>query len=459
MNLITFIQNDLPSLLAAVLASVACAVVGALLVLRRMSLMGDAISHAVLPGIVAAFVIGGSLQAWPVFIGAVLIGVLTSLLTDTIHRLGRVESNAAMGVVFTVLFAIGVIWMTHVGGKSTVHLDPDCVLYGDLQNIVWIWPDMLGTDGRIQFTPRALAELPGVIWTLLGVALLVIGVITVLFKEFRLTAFDAELAAALGFRPGLMHYVLMTLVAISTVASFEAVGSILVVAMLIVPGLCAHLLTDRLSTMLVLSALIAAVAAVGGYVIAALLHVNAAGMIGVTLGGLLAITTLISPQHGWLIRLWRRRHLRLGMLREDVLGRLYRRSEETGTASATPAMIAAWTGSHGQGERILKTLIRRGEARHAGASIELTDAGLTQARELIRSHRLWESYLVQKLELPLDHVHERAHQLEHITDADLRQRLSQRLGSEVDPHGRAIPPPHTTVQHDDKGATDESPAH
>lgn len=291
-----FLIQDFPVLAAGLLASVACALIGSFLVLRKMSLMGDAISHAVLPGIVIAFLLADSLSTWPMFLGAAAIGVVTAALTELIHRMGRVESGASMGVVFTVLFALGVLLLERTGGRS-IHLDADCVLYGAMENVLWTsaprtWSDL--------FTRAAWSEFPRQITTLLIALAIDIAFIVLLFKELRIAAFDPGLAKAQGVNPSVMHYFLMTLVAITTVASFEAVGSILVVAMLIVPGMCARLLSDRLAVMLSLSALLAAIAAGAGYAVSARLNVNAAGMIGVTLGVMLAFIGLFAPRYGWI---------------------------------------------------------------------------------------------------------------------------------------------------------------
>lgn len=285
MNAPLFLIQDFPMLAAGLLAAVACALVGSFLVLRRMSLMGDAISHAVLPGIVAAFLFAGSLQAMPVFVGAAIVGVLTALLSELIHRWGRIETGAAMGVVFTVLFALGIIMMEQTRSGS-VHLDADCVLYGAMENVLWTtapgsWADVL--------TAQTWSEFPRPVTTLAIVVVMNLVFIIALFKELRISTFDPGLAAAQGINPHVMHYLLMTVVAITIIAAFEAVGSILVVAMLIVPGLIAHLFCNRLGTLLLVATLVAVLASFGGYGAAVALDANAAGMIGVMLGVLLAI--------------------------------------------------------------------------------------------------------------------------------------------------------------------------
>jgi manganese/zinc/iron transport system permease protein len=298
----SFLTQDFPMFAAGVLASVACAIVGSFLVLRRMSLMGDAISHAVLPGIVLAFLLTRSLSTLPVLLGAALVGVLTAALSELVHRLGRVEPGAAMGVVFTVLFAIGVIMLEQTGSR-TVHLDADCVLYGAMENTLWTHAPASINDF---FTSRAWEGFPRQVTTLAIVLLIDAIIITVLWKELRISSFDPAMAAAQGMKPWLMHALLMTMTAMTTVASFEAVGSILVVAMLIVPGLCAHLLCDRLGALVILAGLLGAAAASVGFTVAAATDTNAAGMIGVSLGALLAIVVLFSPRYGVIVKLRRR---------------------------------------------------------------------------------------------------------------------------------------------------------
>lgn len=297
-------------LAAGTLAAVACAIIGCFLVLRRMSLMGDAISHAVLPGIVAGFLLHAWLESSGIktnlslmfLLGAMAIGVITAALTELIHRLGRVETGASMGVVFTVLFAIGVIMLEQFGGR-TIHLDADCVLYGAMENVLWLNPPV---SLNAVFTSEAWLHFPRQVVVLAVVLAMNVAFIALLFKELRLCAFDPGLATAQGVNPHIMHYLLMTMVAITTVAAFEAVGSIMVVAMLIVPGLIAHLYADRLAPMLWLSAAAAIIASFGGYGAAAALDVNAAGMIGVVLGVLLAIAGVFAPNGGLFQRVFRR---------------------------------------------------------------------------------------------------------------------------------------------------------
>lgn len=227
-------------ILTGALVAGSCGLLGTFLVLRRMSLLGDAISHAVLPGIAIAFLLSGSRAVLPMFLGAAAFGLLTTLLIETMHRRLRVQEDAAIGIAFTALFAVGVILISAWAGN--VDLDQECVLYGEIAYTPWDVFIVKGTD----MGPRP-------VWILGFVFLLNLLLISLLFKELKLSSFDPALAAALGFNAALLHYILMGAVSLTTVASFESVGAILVVAMFIVPGASAYLWSDRLKTILVLA--------------------------------------------------------------------------------------------------------------------------------------------------------------------------------------------------------------
>lgn len=292
-------DEDLWTVGTAVLCSVACAVIGCFLVLRRMSLLGDAISHAILPGLALAFIVTNSREPLPMLGGAMVVGVLTAVLSSGLNRWGKVPEDASMGVVFTTLFALGVILITLVA--SDVDLDPGCVLYGLIEFVPFDTVSIAGTQ-----VPRAF------LW--LGASLLVnVTLITVFFKELKIVCFDPHLATSMGISATLVHYGLMTSVAATSVASFEAVGSILVIAMLVAPGATAHLLTDRLSRMLWWSAGLAALSAVAGYVLAVRFNTSVAGMIATVSLGVFVLAAVASPRYGVVARmLVRRTAARLG---------------------------------------------------------------------------------------------------------------------------------------------------
>jgi manganese/zinc/iron transport system permease protein len=281
------------------LCAVACALPGCFLVLRRMSMMGDAISHAVLPGLAIGFLATGSRSSLPMFAGAAIVGVLTAVFTHWVSSFGRVDRGAAMGIVFTTLFALGLVLI--VRAADHVDLDPGCVLYGaiELTPLDVVAVQLGGTAVEI---PRAALVLGAVLLiNVLGIVLL--------FKELNISSFDPSLATTLGINATVMHYFLMAMVAVTTVASFEAVGSIIVIAMLIVPAAAAHLLTERLWAMLVLSAVIGVLSAGLGHLGAITVpgwlgfeSTNTSGVMACAAGLLFVLAWLFSPYHGILIR-------------------------------------------------------------------------------------------------------------------------------------------------------------
>jgi len=259
---------DLVIVVTAVLVAWSSGLLGLFLVLRREALLSDAISHAALPGIVAGYwVTGGSLASLPALIGAALSGLLTVALTALLTRSGRVKADAALGLVFPALFAAGVIAVSL--NYSQVHLDLDAVLYGE-----------------IAYTPfrTGWGGLP-VSWLLLG-GMLSLNALFVggLFKELRLSTFDPGLARTLGFSPGLLGGALLTLVSLTTVAAFDAVGAVLVVAFMIVPPATALLLTRSLRRALALTLAAGLGASLLGYVIALTLDASITGVIAGVLG-------------------------------------------------------------------------------------------------------------------------------------------------------------------------------
>lgn len=277
--------DDLWTMATAALASVACGLAGSFLVLRRQSMLGDTISHAVLPGIAGAFLLTGTRDLVPMLLGATAAGIITAMLSSGLNRWGRVDRDAAMGVTFTSFFALGVVMISLAARQ--VDLDPGCVLYGLLEFVPFDTVGLMGCE-----IPRATAWLGG---TLLIDLVLAVA----FFKELRSTSFDPAHAASLGLRVGLVQMGLMVTVAANSVVAFEAVGSILVVAMLVAPGATARLWSDRLVVMLWLAGAIAAATAVIGYLLALAFNTSAAGMIAtVSLVGYVASVAAVMAIDG-----------------------------------------------------------------------------------------------------------------------------------------------------------------
>ncbi|MGQ0613316.1 MAG: metal ABC transporter permease [Planctomycetaceae bacterium] len=283
--------------LTGALAAIACALPGCFLVLRGMSLLGDAISHAVLPGIVLAFFLSGSVASLPVVLGAGAMGLFTVFLIESLHRTGRVKEDASIAVVFPALFAVGVLLIaqfTH-GQKD---LDQDCVLYGEIA----FAPLRTLALGGFQIARPALV--------LAIVALANLLFVLLLYKELKISTFDSALAATVGLAPALVHYLLMGIVSVTTVASFESIGAILVVAFLIVPPAAAHLLTDRISRMLPLACLLGAGSAAAGYAVASAVDASIAGCMAGAMGATFLLAWAMAPRDGLLSRLLHRRAMR-----------------------------------------------------------------------------------------------------------------------------------------------------
>ncbi len=430
-----YISFDLFPLISAICVALSCGLIGNHLVLRRQSMMGDAISHAVLPGLVAAFLLASSRSPMVMFLGAGASALVTVGLIELVKRLGRVEPGAAMGVVFSVMFALGVL-MLEQAAADHVDLDADCVLYGQLETLFFVAP----TEWNQLFSVGTLNDIPTQVSTLLGLTILVIIFKVALHKELRIASFDPGLATTQGIHAGLITVLLMVMTAACAVASFEAVGSILVIAMLICPASTARLCTDRLSTQIKLSALFAITAAVIGYILASFVpemlgmpsSLNAAGMISVVAGSMVALAAIVSPSHGLIAKSFRQRSLRKTVAIEDLIGLLYR-AKETGTPRSTISSIAPAMNTKDINQ-VIQASTRQGLVTQTNNSLELTGAGQAAGAKIIRRHRLWEGYLVDQANIRPDNVHDIAEQLEHLPtdepDSD----------TQTDPHGRPVPP-------------------
>ena len=293
-----FVQFSLTPILIGCLAAVACALPGNFLLLRRQALIGDAISHVVLPGIVVAFLISGSVATLPMLLGAAGAAVVAVVLIEAIKRLGRIEPGAAMGVVFTALFAAGVLILEQ-SDTSTVHLDVEHALMGNLESLIWFQAD--GWHSLID--PDALAELPAGLIRMAVVCLLMVLLTFIFWRPLTIATFDEGFAKGLGLPTAAIGFGLVIAAAIAAVAAFDAVGSIIVIAMFICPPAAARLMTNRLERQIGWSIAFALASAILGYVLAgygplwlgAEDAVSAAGMIAAVSGVILALACLFGP--------------------------------------------------------------------------------------------------------------------------------------------------------------------
>jgi len=291
-----FLMLTFVPMLVAALAACACALPGNFLILRRQAMLGDMMAHAVLPGLVVAFLVSGRIDGPAVYAGAVGAALLAAGMTETITRLGRIDPGAAMGITFTTLFASGVL-LLELTGASGVHLDVEHALYGNLESLVWL-EAAGGLGALISFS--AWAGLPGEVWRMALILGLLILALAVFRRPLVMASFDPVHAAVAGLPVRLISTGLMVATALAAVAAFAAVGSILTIAMLIVPPATARLLTDRLDRQIGLSLIFATLAGAGGVVLAGYgpiwlglgFSVSASGMIAVLAGAMLAAAVI-----------------------------------------------------------------------------------------------------------------------------------------------------------------------
>lgn len=284
--------------LIASLVAIACAIPGTFLVLRKMALISDAISHSILPGLVLGFFITHDLGSPLLIVMAALSGVITVILVEFIQKTKLVKEDTAIGLVFPALFSIGVILISK--NANDVHLDTDVVLLGELAFAPF---DRLLIDG-LDFGPKSL-------WIIGTILIITLGLLFAFFKELKISTFDAGLATALGFSPVVLHYGLMSVASVTTVGAFDAVGAILVVALMIAPAATAYLLTDNLKKMLLLSVFFGVFAAISGYWLAHWLDASISGSMTTVLGLVFLIVYLFAPKRGLISVLYRNKQQRI----------------------------------------------------------------------------------------------------------------------------------------------------
>ncbi len=291
-------------ILMGILICIGCGLVGVYLVLRRMALIGDAISHSLLPGVALAFLITQSRHTLPMFIGGLIAGFVTNILIDWIHTRSRVKVDAAIGIVFSTLFALGIIIIALFADH--VDLDVDCVLYGEI--------GFVPLAEYVKIGDYAIAPIPVI--RMGGIVVLVMTTIGLLYKELLLTSFDPGYARSIGFSLNAIQYVLTVLLSLTIVSAFEAVGSILVIAMLVFPAATMMLLSDRLPTILWGVGGLAVLYSCLGLLLAFQLDASIAGAMGVVAGIIFLVAWVLNPKRGLLGKLLRRQKAPLEMTGE-----------------------------------------------------------------------------------------------------------------------------------------------
>ncbi len=302
--------------LIACLVAIACAIPGTFLVLRKMAMISDAISHSILPGIVIGFFLTEDLNSPWLILLAALTGILTVVLVEFIQKTGLVKEDTAIGLVFPALFSIGVILIAK--NANDVHLDVDAVLLGELA---------FAPFDRFIFNDIDLG--PKSLWVIATILAITLTLLIAFFKELKLSTFDKSLAATLGFSPVVMHYGLMSAASVTTVGAFDAVGAILVVALMVAPPAIAYLLTNDLKKMILIACFFGAISALLGYWLAHILDASIAGSMTTVLGVLFLLVYLFAPSKGLISVLYRQKRQKTEVYLLTFLLHLQNHKEES----------------------------------------------------------------------------------------------------------------------------------
>ena len=399
------------AVIGSILLGVTCGLLGSFIVVRKMALVGDALSHAVLPGVALGFLWGQTKDPLAIFVGATVAGLLGTTVVSVIRQTTRLKEDAALGLVLASFFAVGICFVTMIqrlptGNKSGI----DKFLFG-----------------------QAAAISAGDLGLMAIITALSILTITLFYKECLVTSFDAGFARAAGFPTQLIHHGIMLLLAFAVVVALQAVGVVLVSAMLITPAAAAYLLTDRMHRMLILAAVFGMVAGVLGAFMSFLGNNLPTGPFMVLGASAVFVGAfLFGPKHGVLVRWWKRRSRADRIGRENTLKSIYRVLEERefhgeGVSLRELAELRRESIEEARAEAI--ELARHGlvTPHEEGNILFFTPRGWQRACEIVRNHRLWELYLTNAVQYAPDHVHEDADKIEHVIGTETVRELERRL--------------------------------
>jgi len=400
------------ALISSCIVGLMCGALGCFIVLRNMALIGDALSHAILPGIVVSFILVGY-STIGFFLGSVVAGLMSAFGITWIQRNVNTKNDAAIGIVFTAMFAIGVLGISEINSKG-VHLDLKDFLFGS----------MLGVGNEDLYLIGAIG-----IYVLLS--------IITFYRYLFVTTFQPVIAETMGISVKMMHYFLMLMLSFVVVASLKAVGVILVVAMLITPASTALLLSDKLKSVLIIASLLGLLSAVLGLIISIHWDTTPGPAMTVVATLVYLLTVLFAPKKGLLFKSIRSRNLSAKIRFEDTLKQAFRLHQKGNlTQGALQKRL-------GYSNKILKKnlqLLTRDGLVKIIPNLILTSAGQKEANKLVRAHRLWETYLVNQIGLTAEQIHEDAEKYEHLLTEEMLEALDKKLGfPDVDPHGSPIP--------------------
>lgn len=410
-------------LVGSVLLGVVGGVVGSFALLRRQSLLGDALAHAALPGVCLGFLAAGTKAAWALSLGALFAGLIGALVIVGVVRGSRVKEDAAIGIVLSVFFGAGIVLLTRIQRSEAGNASGlDRFLFGQAATLTTTDVVVIGVGGCLVLLLTAL-------W----------------FKELELLTFDRGFAASLGLPIRMLEVVLTALLVLVVVLGLQMVGVVLMVATLITPAAAARQWTNRLSVMVLLAAAFGGLSgAIGAVASAVVPRLPTGPAIVVASSVALSISLLFAPQRGVVFGWIAERRTAARIRIENLLKDLYRLGEDRG-ALGDPLPWPLVQGARHQGRRAfarrVRLLQRRGWLARSDDALQLTAMGVAQAAQVVRRHRLWELYLSRRLDLPADHLHRDAEAMEHVLSDETLGELDRLLGHpQTDPHGRPIPP-------------------
>lgn len=402
------------ALIASSLVGIMCGTIGSFIVLRNMSLIGDALAHAILPGIFVAFVLIGY-STIGFFLGSVIAGLLTAVIITWIQHNVKTKNDAAIGIVFTAMFSIGVIGISKVSSGDGVHLDLKDFLFGTVLGI---------SNEDIYLT--------------LAITIYSVVSIIIFYRYLFITTFQPTIAQTMGISVKMIHYFLMLLLSFAVVSSLRAVGVILVVAMLITPASTALLLSDKLKHVVILSGIIGLISAVLGLILAISLGGGIAPgpTMCVTATLLYFLAVVFSPKKGLLTKFILKRKQKSKIEQEDIIKHLIKNKHSSTLATLSKALDLPLNGI----KKHIKLLSTEGVVNKSGDQLILSIKGNESAANLVRAHRLWETYLVDEVGLEEGQIHIEAEKYEHFLTEDVLDEVDQKLGyPKQDPHGSPIP--------------------
>jgi ABC-type Mn2+/Zn2+ transport system permease subunit/Mn-dependent DtxR family transcriptional regulator len=403
------------AIIASTLVGLTCGVLGVFIVLRNMSLLGDALSHSVLPGIVVAFLFLGY-NPLGFFLGAIIAGLISTSLISWIQQNAKTRNDAAIGIVFTVMFSLGIIGISWLNNTENVHLDLKDFLFGNV-----------------------LAVTPADLWMSVIVAVYSITTIVVFYRYFFATTFQPVVAQVMGISVQATHYLLMFMLSFAVVSAMRTVGVILVVAMLITPASTALLYFHQLRKVLFLSAVFGMFSAICGFVLAVWLDSNPGPVMVLVAGVLYGISVFFAPEKGLVRKYWNRKKQTDKIIREDIIKWMLK--QDIQSAEDIEKMKNALGTSSGTIQQKLNHLVRSGMVESEGRTYHLTLKGHDAGQEIVRAHRLWETFQVDKMGMNQEQIHSEADRLEHQLTRDLVDEVDEKLGyPTTDPHGSPIPP-------------------